>query len=410
MKIVSYDKALSELKKWKIDETEYQNFSEQLSSFLKVLKDNKASGARENKYQIDICKFLSDTFYKGETNPVLLIDLGSGVFDNATVDSSILVYQKAVYEKHTISCKASKSDIDALDEYIADNSYDISFEQNQNWIIASPIESSIRTKVESLGTPLSEWNVDINYGIKTGANDVFIIDEDTRNKLVSEDPKCDEIIRPILRGRDIKRFGYNYQHLYLICTFPAKKYSIDDYPSVKNYLLSFGIERLEQTGKTQFVNGVKIISRKKTSNKWFETQDNINYSDNFYKQKIIYSEIVQSPKFHLDNEFFYPEASTFIITGENLYSLIAFLNSKIYSSIYKLFYAGGGLGDSGFRYKKNFLETLPLVYPTIENEAFFKNLVNKIYEGDRFADEQIENKIQQLLGLTHDEKKYLLDI
>lgn len=230
-------------------------------------------------------------FLVKKTNPVLLIDLGSGVFDNATVDSSILVYQKAVYEKHTISCKASKSDIDALDEYIADNSYDISFEQNQNWIIASPIESSIRTKVESLGTPLSEWNVDINYGIKTGANDVFIIDEDTRNKLVSEDPKCDEIIRPILRGRDIKRFGYNYQHLYLICTFPAKNYSIDDYPSVKNYLLSFGIERLEQTGKTQFVNGVKIISRKKTSNKWFETQDNINYSDNFYKQKIIYSEI-----------------------------------------------------------------------------------------------------------------------
>ena len=134
------------------------------------------------------------------------------------------------------------------------------------------------------------------------------------------------------------------------------------------------------------------------------------YMDNFYKQKIIYSEIVQSPKFHLDNEFFYPEASTFIITGENLYSLIAFLNSKIYSSIYKLFYAGGGLGDSGFRYKKNFLETLPLVYPTIENETFFKNLVNKIYEGDRFADEQIENKISQLLGLTDDEKKYLLDI
>ena len=130
-------------------------------------------------------------FLVKKTNPVLLIDLGSGVFDNATVDSSILVYQKAVYEKHTISCKASKSDIDALDEYIADNSYDISFEQNQNWIIASPIESSIRTKVESLGTPLSEWNVDINYGIKTGANDVFIIDEDTRNKLVSEDPKCD---------------------------------------------------------------------------------------------------------------------------------------------------------------------------------------------------------------------------
>ena len=82
---------------------------------------------------------------------------------------------------------------------------------------------------------------------------------------------------PILRGRDIKRYGYNWAGLYLIATFPSRHYDIEQYPAVKKYLLSFGIERLEQTGKVHNVNGEKIKARKKTNNKWFETQDSISY-------------------------------------------------------------------------------------------------------------------------------------
>lgn len=84
-------------------------------------------------------------------------------------------------------------------------------------------------------------------------------------------------LRPILRGRDIKRYSYQYADLYLISTFPAKGYDIDDYPAVKDYLLKFGIERLEQTGKEHIINGERVKARKKTSNKWYETQDSISY-------------------------------------------------------------------------------------------------------------------------------------
>ena len=86
-----------------------------------------------------------------------------------------------------------------------------------------------------------------------------------------------EKISPILRGRDIKRYAYEWAELWLIATFPSRHYNIDEYPAIKQYLLSFGIERLEQTGKTHLVNGEKVKARKRTSNKWFETQDSISY-------------------------------------------------------------------------------------------------------------------------------------
>ena len=90
-----------------------------------------------------------------------------------------------------------------------------------------------------------------------------------------------------MRGRDIKRYSFSYADLWLIATFPSKHYNIDDYPAIKEHLLSFGIERLEQTGKTHSICGETVKARKKTTNKWFETQDSISYWDDFSKQKII---------------------------------------------------------------------------------------------------------------------------
>ena len=94
---------------------------------------------------------------------------------------------------------------------------------------------------------MKDWDISINYGIKTGFNDAFIVsgakrDEILANcKTVEEREKTAELIRPILRGRDIKRYSYEYADLYLIATFPAKHYDIEKYPAVKDYLLSFGM-------------------------------------------------------------------------------------------------------------------------------------------------------------------------
>ena len=155
------------------------------------------------------------------------------------------------------------------------------------WTILNSIEQSIKRKVESLGTPLKDWDVEIYRGVLTGFNDAFIIDTTKRDAILNactdedERIRTAEIIRPILRGRDIKRYGYQYADLYIIATFPSKHYDIDDYPALKDFLLTFGIERLEQTGSVYIIDGEKVEARKKTSNKWYETQDSISYWEDF---------------------------------------------------------------------------------------------------------------------------------
>ena len=110
------------------------------------------------------------------------------------------------------------------------------------WSILSDIELSIKNKIEAAGTPLKDWNVDIFRGVLTGYNDAFIISSEKREEILancadeSEKQRTAAIIRPILRGRDIKRYGYVFANQYLIATFPAKQYDIDDYPALKDHL------------------------------------------------------------------------------------------------------------------------------------------------------------------------------
>ena len=182
----------------------------------------------------------------------------------------------------------------------------------------SPVEQAIHTKIRNKGVPLKDWKISINRGILTGYNEAFIISAEKKDELIAADPKSAEIIRPILRGRDIKRYGYTFANLWLIATFPSRKYDIEKYPAIKEHLLSYGIERLEQTGKTYTINGQKVKSRKKTSNKWFETQDSIKYWNEFFKQKIVYREISDSMDACLVDPGYMLNNKCYLITGDKL--------------------------------------------------------------------------------------------
>ena len=213
------------------------------------------------------------------------------------------------------------------------------FSTSDSWVILSPIEQSIKRKIEAVGTPLKDWDINIYRGVLTGCNEAFMIDSTKRKEILSncqteeERKRTDELIRPILRGRDIRRYGYEWAELWLIATFPSRHYNIEDYPAVKQYLLSFGIERLEQTGKVHNVNGERIKSRKKTNNKWFETQDSISYWEDFNKQRIVYREIgkemdacIVPPNIVINNKLY-------MISGEHIEHLLCFFNSKIFNKI-----------------------------------------------------------------------------
>lgn len=122
-----------------------------------------------------------------------------------------------------------------------------SFTSSDSWVILSEIEQSIKRKIEAVGTPLKDWDIQINYGIKTGYNDAFIITTEKRDEILSncaddeERKRTAELIRPILRGRDIKRYGYDWAGLWLINTHNGVKgvmprIKIEDYPAVKRHL------------------------------------------------------------------------------------------------------------------------------------------------------------------------------
>ena len=181
-----------------------------------------------------------------------------------------------------------------------------------------------------------------------------------------ERARTSELIRPILRGRDIKRYGYEWANLYLIATFPACRYDIDNYPAVKDYLVSFAEQnlresgnnwvadlyledyckqKLAQTGKFIEIKGKRIYigntaekARKKTSNKWFETQDSISYWEDFYKPKLFYADITQQLNFCLCKEVMFCNNTTYFIATEDekvLEHLHTYLNSPIVDWYYR---------------------------------------------------------------------------
>ncbi|MFP3043600.1 type II restriction endonuclease [Treponema primitia] len=248
-----------------------------------------------------------------------------------------------------------------LTDYIERTSTQISFPgDGRSWVILSGIEQRIKDKIEKVGIPLKDWDINIYRGILTGCNEAFIIDKNKRDELIKKSPNSAEVIRPILRGRDIKRYGYDFAEQYVIATFPSKKYDINDYPAIKEYLLKYGKNKLEQSGKPG--------ARKKTNNKWFETQDAIGYWEDFSKQKIIYPDIMRLPRnkdiinaypyFYFDRQGYYVEATNFLLTGENLESIFMFLISDIGFYIFSKYYSGPQFNATGFRYKKEYLNNL----------------------------------------------------
>ena len=286
----------------------------------------------------------------------------------------------------------------------------MAFEGSDSWTILSSIEQSIKKKIDKLGTPLSEWEVSINYGIKTGFNDAFIIDGAKRAELIAADPKSAEIIRPILRGRDIKRYGYTFADLYLISTFPSRSYDINNYPAVKNHLLSFGKERLEQTGKKYIVDGKEVKARKKTNNKWFETQDSISYWDDFSKQKIVWGNLCLSSQFSLAEENYYINAPSPMIVPGSKY-LLAILNSKL--ADWYIRQLGVTRNGGYFEYKPMFVEQLPVPHISKEQEKLFEQQVDLIHQCKQTGDsiKSIENTIDQMVydlyGITEEEQKFV---
>jgi len=344
--------------------------------------------------------------YLSEKNPLLLIDLGSGVFNTATVDTNILLIGAS--RTDNIQLKAiTLNKKENLHHLSKKDFVTLTTLSEDSWIILSAEEQKIKEKIERIGTPLKDWDISINYGIKTGYNEAFIIDGKTKDELIAQDPKSAEIIKPILRGRDIKRYKAEFADLWLIGTFPALKLNIDDYPAIKAYLEDF-LPKIKQTGEN-FIdkNGNTQKTRKKTGNKWFETQDQISYYKEFEKEKIVYREISTQMDACYDNNGFAVNNKLYIITGEGMKYLIAVFNSTLFTNL--ILAQANTTGGKGVGFLKD--NSIPII--STQAKKPYETLVDKIIakkergEDSTSEEQKIDIMVYKLYKLTFEEVKII---
>ena len=303
---------------------------------------------------------------------------GTKVFEGATVDSNILIFKKNRVKNSIFSLQ------------IADT-IPIEYEQEklskESFIFINQNEDSIKEKIERIGKPLKEWDININRGITTGLNDAFIIDKETRDKLLEEDYKNSEIIKPLLRGKDIEKYNINYADFYLINSHNGKAgkgaIDIENYPQIKKWLERFEpkLSKRADKGKTPF------------------NLRNCAYLKEFEKEKIVWQRVTKENTFALaEKDTFILDSMAFLsnIEKEKKY-LLGILNSKLiyfYLNQYTHKY-----GNNGFLLSNQYVEKLPI--KPYNNEIELENKVDLILENNKKL-----SSYKELLGRAKKNKKY----
>ena len=339
------------------------------------------------------------------TQPVQLLDMGPDVFD-ATVDTNILLLQNnSIFDDLTTFKGVSigtdfDKQTDNIQEYLKDNGVAMEVPaEGEPWAILSSAELVIKRKIEDVGKPLKDWDININYGIKTGYNTAFVIDNQTKETLTAADPKSDEIIKPVLKGRNIKRYQVDWAGLWLICTHngyaDVPAIDVNDYPIVKRHLDSFYTQLEKRSDKGQTPYNLRHCA----------------YHSAFEKEKIIYPETTHAANFFYDDGQYFIEKTCFMITGSDLKLLVGLLSSILMTFVYKQYYGGTVLGEKGYQYNQHALEKLPVVkIPAAEQQSFIA-LVDRILDvkkADPNADtssleDKIDKLVYELYNLTEDE-------
>lgn len=331
-------------------------------------------------------------FFKKSTQLKQIIDFkGKQIFENATVDTNILLCGGVInknsnfYYQHQLPDDNHKLFTMAIAD-LTDNVYTL--------VPADVL--AIKKKIEQIGTPLKDWDVNIYRGVLTGFNEAFIIDTAKRDKLIAQDPKSAEIIKPILRGRDIKAYEAKWAGLWLINVHnggrSTEAISIDNYPAIKQHLGQYypQLKKRCDQGRTPY------------------NLRDCAYLAEFSKEKIVYPIISGEPRFTLNNNSYYTNDKCFLITGNiNLQFLTAVLNSKL--SFWYLRQIGSLLGSGGFEFRKIYVEQLPIPKISKSAQQPFIDIVDKILiakgqnQDTTKLEAQIDNMVYQLYNISANE-------
>jgi len=360
-------------------------------------------------------------FFKQNSKPLMLMDFsGQQMFETATVDTNILIFAKeAKDESYEVPYAIAKGDLRGanLSEYVnlRKNTVPLNELKESGWVLADIDVHDLKRKIEKIGTPLKQWNIKINFGLKTGFNDAYIIDEVKRNELINKDPKCDEIIKPILRGRDIQKYYPDWAGLYLLFVpwhFPlhdndkingasteAENAFKKQYPSIYEHLAEYKSSLID---RNQAETGIRY--------EWYALQRcAATYWKEFSKDKIVWKRIGSILRFSYSTDPAFCLDSTCIATGENIKYLTAILNSKMGNYLLKDS-PKTGMGDLIISVQA--LDPIPVPNnPPEEIKRNLEEIVDRIImirsknlESDisEFED-QIDKIVYRLYNLTPDE-------
>ena len=359
----------------------------------------------QTKYGVLLRRYLAEN-----TNPLMLINFeNSQLFDTAIVETNVLILQKGIFLKDLKVFNLNESlELHSIDDLFKQNYTSINDLDDSGWIIGKNEDSLIRKKMEYRSVRLKDLKQKIYIGILNGYNNAFIIDEQTKQRLVQEDPKSAEIINPILRGRDVGKYNYAWQNLWLINTHNGIKGKIsridaeNDYPAIYRYLQMFEKQLRIRLNKGDHWTNLRSCG----------------YFQEFTKPKIIWGELSDRPKFAYDDKGFYAEATLFALIGDNLKYLLGVFNSKLGSWYFGQISTSSGMGTS--RWKKYKIELLPIKDPDTINTDEIVNFVNEIisitqtggYNTNsekqakvRDLEHQIDELVYRLYGLTEEEIK-----
>ncbi|GAA7168239.1 class I SAM-dependent DNA methyltransferase [Helicobacter pylori] len=342
------------------------------------------------------------------------------VFESATVDTSITSFIKQTPSKESRFKYYEPTPNDKND---LKSTRTLSMRQNalstESFIFANATLLDLRDKMESVGTPLKDWDIQINYGIKTGANEAFIIPTEKREEILNacktqeERDRTEALIKPILRGKDIKRYSYEWAGEWVINThngytsnlkFKIPPIDIEKYPALKSHLDS---------------HWDTIATRSDQGDTPYHLR-NCAYLEDFEKEKIMYPETSQGAYFIYENSGIFLEKTAFMIVSDvyNLKLLTALLNSKLITFYFKNFCGGCILGKSGYQYNKHALEKIPIPKITPQNQKLAHKITDcakailEAKEKDPKANtQQLEKEIDalvyQLYNLTDEEIKII---
>ena len=329
---------------------------------------------------------------------------------NASTDAGITILYKSIKESPTRYYPVKT--LENLDLGVLTSGHYLTTIKNASeWQFVNQMGELILKKINTNSTTLLEFTKNRIYrGITTGLNDAFVV----KNRVIAEEllkSESGSLIKKYAQPTDIQKWKINNDDKYFIIgTFPAIHVDIDDYPTLRNYLASFGVERLEQTGKTYFVDGELVKSRKKTNNEWFETQDSVAYYKEFEKNKIIYIHTAKEHKFFFDTKGFYINNSCYMIISDSKF-LFFFLNSSLFKYYKQLKFVAYGDGQEAGRCKLDYNKMITVPIKKNVDETPFEKMYEKILSikqnnpdaDTTLLEREIEQHIYDLYNLTPEE-------